>query len=166
MLTCSQSHVNKQTWGTAGMVLMACQAESGTSFPHRRPSTKLFRQRYWRPVSFLKLFIVSEWWIVWSQSAAGQIWRDWLLTVKDLRGPRQPQSGKPSMRDLSNLSGMSYIKLLYSYNAMIHLPHSFLQGKKNIVNPDSTNSARQTVTHFLTTPRLLCQNATSVDHKF
>ncbi len=57
------------------------------------------------------------------------------------------------------------MKLLHSYNAMIRLPHSFLQGK-NTVNLHSLKSARQTVTHFLTTAQTQCQNATSVDHKF
>lgn len=57
------------------------------------------------------------------------------------------------------------IKLLHSYDAMIRLPHSFLWGK-NTVNLHSLKSARQTVTHFLTTAQTQCQNATSVDHKF
>lgn len=140
---------SKQTYGTAGILLMGCQSESEISYSQRYD--KAAEASILTGTVLMGRMVNKAKYALQVKCEGNDCW---VWTNKDL------------VSWYAATVCERFIKLLHSCNALICLPHSFLQGKTVTVNLHLLKSARQTVTHFLTTAQTQCQNATSVDHKF
>lgn len=120
----------KQTWDTAGMISMACQTESEMPCSSRQLSIQQTWQSCWAQYHYWNCFY-------WKNGELGKVHKDWVQQVKCGRNDCWVwRTYKDLVVWCAATACERYIKpegeninLLRSYNAIICLPHSFLEGK-------------------------------------